>query len=184
MVHATQARRPHPLTSQAAETHESDLLLQGCPPTPPSSTPHTPVDIQPLALDLQIGADGVDRQTAVRELLKCSCHNLDPRQQLWWVLCEFKVIFALIEEEVGLTHLMQHKIDTGAAQPIKMCHLSLAHLATADNMIDEIQGIGIIEPFDSPWVLAVVMIDKKKFKDDVLQQETTKQSDQEPTAPH
>lgn len=90
----------------------------------------------------------------VREALKCSCDNLDPRQQeeLWWVLWEFKDNFALTEEEVGLTNLETHKIDTGAARPIKMCHLSLAHMATAEGLIDKIQGPGLIVPSDSPWV--------------------------------
>ncbi|KAI3357066.1 hypothetical protein L3Q82_015453 [Scortum barcoo] len=58
---------------------------------------------------------GVDRLAAVREVWKRSSDNLELRQQeeLWQLLWEFKDIFALTEEEVGLTHLVQHEIDTG-----------------------------------------------------------------------
>lgn len=72
-------------------------------------------------------AGEVDRAAAVREVWKHSCDNLDHRQkeELWQVLLEFKNIIALTEEQVGLTHLAQHEIQTGDARPIKT-HLQMS----------------------------------------------------------
>lgn len=80
------------------------------------------------------------------------------------MLLEFKDIFALTEEEVGLTHLVQHDIDTGDARPIKTRprRLPLAHQAAADSAIGEMLRAGIIEPSDSPWASGVVMVNKKR----------------------
>ncbi|KAI3361646.1 hypothetical protein L3Q82_002011 [Scortum barcoo] len=107
---------------------------------------------------------GVDRLAAVREVWKRSSDNFELRQQeeLWQL--EFKDIFALTEEEVGLTHLVQHEIDTGDSRPIKTHphRLPLAHQAAADSAIDEMLKAGIIEPSDSPWASGVVMVNKKK----------------------
>lgn len=122
MVHPTQAPRPLLPTSRAAEAHHgADPPLQAFPPTPLSPTPHTLVDVQPPALDQQSPTCGVDRLAAVREVWERNCDNLEPWQQeeLWRLLLKFKDIFALTEEEVGLTHLVQHDIDTGDALPIK-----------------------------------------------------------------
>lgn len=72
----------------------------------------------PSALDKQLK---LDRLAVVREVWERSCHDLIPEQQevLWQVLLEFKEFFFLTEDEVGLTHLVQHDINTGDAQPIK-----------------------------------------------------------------
>lgn len=56
---------------------------------------------------------------AVREIWRKNCGGLDPQQQdqLWQVLQEFRDCFAWSDEEVGGTHLVEHVIDTGDAQP-------------------------------------------------------------------
>lgn len=61
---------------------------------------------------------------------------------------EFLNIFALTVEEVGLTNLVQHDIDTGDALPIKTRphRLPLAHQAAADCAIEEMLRAGTIEP--------------------------------------
>lgn len=155
MVHPTQA--PHLATIRAAEaTQVADPPFQLL----------TPIDAQPSALDQYPLAGVGDRLAAVREIWKRSCDGLEPTQQeeLWQVLSEFQNIFALTEEEVGLTHLVQHEIDTGDARPIKTRprRLPLAHHAAADSAIDEMLKAGIIEPSDSPWASGVVMVNKKK----------------------
>lgn len=76
MVHPTQAPRPLPPISRAAEAHHgSDPPLQASP------TPHTPVDVKPPALDQQPPAGGVGRLAAVREVWERNCDNLEPGQQ-------------------------------------------------------------------------------------------------------
>lgn len=165
MVHPTQAPKPHRPTSNLVGT------LRGPEPVPQSvsskPTPlHPLVDVQPPAPDQQTPPVSASRLTAVREIWERSCINLEPtqREELWRVLWEFKDIFALSEEEVGLTHLVQHEIDTGDARPIKTRprRLPLAHQAAADSAIEEMLEAGIIEPSDSPWASGVVMVNKKK----------------------
>lgn len=67
------------------------------------------------------------------------------------MLWEFRDIFALTEEEVGLRHLVRHEIYTGDARPIKTRprRLPLAHQAAADSAIEEMLRTGKIEPSDS-----------------------------------
>lgn len=78
------------------------------------------------------------------------------------MLLEFQDIFALTEEEVGLTDFVQHNIDTGDARPIKTRprRLPLAHQALA--AIEEMLKVGTIKPADSPWASGVVMVNKKR----------------------
>ena len=97
----------------------------------------------------------------MREIWGRNCVGLDPEQQerLWQLLFEFKDSFALSEEEVGQTHLVQHEIDTGDARPIKMHprRIPLARQEAADKAVLEMQRANFIEPSDSPWEAPVVM---------------------------
>ncbi|KAJ3584248.1 hypothetical protein NHX12_014744, partial [Muraenolepis orangiensis] len=67
----------------------------------------------------QPGGDGV--RLALKAIwTKNSGHlTASQQEQLWELLREFKDSFALGEEEVVITHLAQHEIDTENAQPIK-----------------------------------------------------------------
>lgn len=92
--------------------------------------------------------------TAVREIWRTNCGGLDSQQQdrLWQVLQEFWDCFALSDEEVGRTHLVQHVIDTGDA-PMK-CRprrLPLARQQACDEAVGKLLQADLIEPSDSPW---------------------------------
>lgn len=90
--------------------------------------------------------------------------NAQQQMSLWQQLWEYNDIFALNADEVGFTHLVQHHIDTGEVRPIKvrLCHLLMVPQKAADKEISAMLGAGIIEPSDSPWSSAVVMVPKKK----------------------
>ncbi|KAJ8356934.1 hypothetical protein SKAU_G00197280 [Synaphobranchus kaupii] len=128
--------------------------------------PSTSLGPIPLAQLPQMGEE--ERLSAVREIWRKNCDGLEPQQHeaLWWLLLEFKDIFALTEEDVGQTHLAQHDIITGDAQPVKMHprRLPLARQEAADKALWEMQQAGIIEPSDSPWASPVVMVPKKGGK--------------------
>lgn len=127
---------------------------QTTPPATQSPVVHSMEGACPPALEKQLKLGCGDRLAVMRGVWERSCHNLTPEQQeaLWQVLLEFEDIFALAEDEVGLTHLVQHDIDTGDARPIKTRprRLPLAHQAAADGAIEEMLRAGIIEPSDSP----------------------------------
>lgn len=155
-----------PSVRTAEEQRETQPLLQPTPLVLQPLVPHLPAVTQPPSqVQCPTAAEG-DRMAVVREVWKRSCHSLDDKQQeeLWQVLMEFQDIFALTEEEVGLTHLVQHDIDTGDARPVRTRprRLPLAHQAAADSAITEMRKAGIIEPSDSPWASRVVMVNKKK----------------------
>lgn len=79
------------------------------------------------------------------------------------MLWEFRDSFALREDDVGLTHLVEHVINTGDTRPIKVCPRQppLAQQEAVDKELNEMLRMGIIEPSDSPWASAVVMVTEK-----------------------
>ncbi|KAJ7992703.1 hypothetical protein DPEC_G00281430 [Dallia pectoralis] len=90
----------------------------------------------------------------------------EQREQLEQLLVEFKDSFAWDEQGVGCTHLVQHEIDTGDAQPIKTRprRIPLAQQEAADRAVEEMEQAGFIEPSNSPWSAPVVMVPKKGGK--------------------
>ncbi|KAJ8416517.1 hypothetical protein AAFF_G00358050 [Aldrovandia affinis] len=126
---------------------------RACSPTSQSAPAQLP----------QVGEEGL--LAVVREVWRKNCDGLDPQQQgqLWQLLRDFQDSFAMSEGEVGRTELVQHDIDTGDAPPIK-CRprrLPLARQEACDKAVWSMQQAGIIEPSDSPWAAAVVMVPKK-----------------------
>ncbi|XP_054281163.1 uncharacterized protein LOC128998832 [Macrosteles quadrilineatus] len=63
----------------------------------------------------------------------------------------------------GRTNIVQHKIDTGDAKPIRQAprRLPLAKRDEAERIIKEMEADGVIEPSSSPWVSPVVLVKKK-----------------------
>ncbi|KAJ8383354.1 hypothetical protein AAFF_G00221440 [Aldrovandia affinis] len=129
------------------------VYAAACSPTSQSAPAQLP----------QAGEEGL--LAAVREVWRKNCDGLDPQQQgqLWQLLLDFQDSFTMSEGEVGRTELVQHDIDTGDAPPIK-CRprrLPLARQEACDKAVWSMQQAGIIEPSDSPWAAAVVMVPKK-----------------------
>ena len=101
----------------------------------------------------------------VRGIWENSREGLNSEQQdrLWNLLYEYRHSFATGPNDVGQTHLVQHFIKTGDAQPIRQRprRLPKARQGAAEQMIQEMRDAGIIEPSESPWVSPVVMVPKK-----------------------
>ena len=101
----------------------------------------------------------------MRDIWRKNCEGLDVQQQeqLWQLLLSFRDSFAMREDEVGQTHLALHKIDTGEARPIKSRprRLPLARQEVCDQAVEDMLQAGVIEPCDSPWASAVVLLPKK-----------------------
>jgi len=83
--------------------------------------------------------------------------------QLNELLCEYKDIFAKSSLDLGRTSLVEHKIDTGGAQPIKQSpyRVSQKQRAEIDNHIANMLDQEIIEVSSSPWSSPVVLVKKK-----------------------
>ncbi|KAG7496361.1 hypothetical protein JOB18_017623 [Solea senegalensis] len=75
-----------------------------------------------LPAEFPVAEGEEERVAAVRRIWAKNCEGLTQQQQdkLWQVLLEFRDIFALKDGEVGLTHMVEHFIDTGDARPVKV----------------------------------------------------------------
>lgn len=102
---------------------------------------------------------------AVRELCRRSSDGLDQQQcgQLRHLLEDYADIFAAKDEDCRRTGLVQHSIDTGTAQPIRLRphRLALGKRQVAEDKVREMAAAGVIEPSDSPWAAPAVLVRKK-----------------------
>uniref|UniRef100_A0AAZ1X8S4 Gypsy retrotransposon integrase-like protein 1 n=1 Tax=Oreochromis aureus TaxID=47969 RepID=A0AAZ1X8S4_OREAU len=89
--------------------------------------------------------------------------NIDQRQRLRCLLDENVDIFAASDKDSRQTGLVQHTIDTGSAQPIRLRphRLPLSKRQVAEEKIREMAAAGVIEPSNSPWAAPVVLVGKK-----------------------
>nr|WPV71156.1 MAG: replicase [Ips erranti-like virus 3] len=85
------------------------------------------------------------------------------KQTFGRLLHDYKDVFALNETDLGRTHLVRHKIETGDYLPIKQRprRLPLAKQAEVENLIQDMADRSVIEPSTSPWSSPVVLVTKK-----------------------
>ncbi|XP_034081332.1 uncharacterized protein LOC117552165 [Gymnodraco acuticeps] len=121
---AEPAGRPPTPTVSTLEIEENPLSVPVSPvtPTQDNSPPVTPGLRHPSTAPPQLPQTEVEEaQSAVLEVWRKNCGGLNPEQQeqLGQLLLEFQGSFAMKEEEVGRTHLVEHEIDTGDSRPIR-----------------------------------------------------------------
>lgn len=78
-------------------------------------------------------------------------------------LRRYQSVFAKSKNDLGVTNIIQHQIDTGNARPIKQPprRLPLAKQKEAENEIHRMLDNNIIEPSNSPWSSPVVLVTKR-----------------------
>ena len=71
--------------------------------------------------------------------------------------------FAKSKNALGCTDLIQHKINTGDAVPIKQNYrrLPIAMQDEAEQELNRMLDAGVIEPSVSPWAAPIVLVRKK-----------------------
>ena len=165
----TGCRVTHTIITQTTETVTDAVACCDSQMTAPAQTPTLPT-LDPC-LHPVIAAEPVadERVSAVTEVWQRNSDGLTPNEQnlLLQLLLEFKDCFSLSETDIGRTDLIEHNIDTGDAQPIRMRprRLPLARQAAVDKALGEMQRAGLIEPSNRPWAAPVVMVPKKKKED-------------------
>jgi transposase InsO family protein len=72
-------------------------------------------------------------------------------------------LFSASEYDIGRTHLVQHRIDTGENRPFKeaLRRHPIAYLPVIDQHVNDMLHNDIIEPSASPWSSNVVLIKKR-----------------------
>ena len=129
---------------------EEAEVLEPCPAKPdPASVCETPVKnedvIQSLITNLPSELTE-EQRGAVRQLLQ-----------------ENEAIFSKGEYDIGRTHLVEYRIDTGDHRPFRqpLRRHPFKHLDLIDTEVAKMQEHGIVEPAASPWASNVVLVRKK-----------------------
>ena len=101
----------------------------------------------------------------VKLLYERSVTNLQPYQQklLYNLLQEYAHLFSRGAEDLGRTSIVKHRIDTGAAVPIRQPprRLPLTRREEAALAVQDMLKQGVIEPSTSPWASPIVLVRKK-----------------------
>ena len=101
----------------------------------------------------------------LQDLFDRSSHDLDgeQKQKLKDLLLEFQDVFADGNGRIGRTNLINHRIDTGDAKPIKQRPRPVPiHLRQElDQAMEDLIEKDLIEPSNSPWCAPIVLVRKK-----------------------
>ncbi|KRY47148.1 Retrovirus-related Pol polyprotein from transposon 17.6 [Trichinella britovi] len=99
-------------------------------------------------------------ERALVDRAECSEQN---RRTLRSLLRRYGKAISCGEGDLGRTSLVQHRIETGGAQPVKLPprRLPQAQRETVDRLIREMLHAGVIEPASGPWSSPVVLVRKK-----------------------
>lgn len=87
----------------------------------------------------------------------------DERHKLLEVLKEYEDVFSKDKMDIGCTHLIEHKIDTGDSLPLASPprRIPIALEEKVDKLVEDLLANDIIRPSDSPWNAPIVIVAKK-----------------------
>lgn len=99
------------------------------------------------------------------DLYESSVQELPVEQhsQIAKLLMDYQDVFSKGDGDLGRTDIIKHKIDTGAAAPIRQRarRLPTNHQEEVDRQVKDMLSRGIIEPSKSPWSAPIVLVTKK-----------------------
>jgi len=108
-------------------------------------------------------------QKEVPEYIQKLVEDVDPATpegmtiRLQELLLQYRHTFSESEQDLGLTDIVVHHIDTGSARPVRqqLRKFAPAHVEAIAQHVDDMLKQGIIEPAYSPWASNVVLVKKK-----------------------
>ncbi|CAG2208722.1 unnamed protein product [Mytilus edulis] len=99
------------------------------------------------------------------DLFKSGSKLLSETQTLQFqrLLQKYSNAFAKSKNDLGCTDMIQHKINTGNAAPVKQNprRLPVAMQEEADRELSRMLDAGVIEPSISPWAAPIVLVREK-----------------------
>ena len=89
--------------------------------------------------------------------------DVEQRAKVRALLVRHRGILSTGDHDIGRTNLVEHRIDTGDARPIRqpLRRQTFEHTKFIREETDEMLRHGIIEPAASPWASNVVLVKKK-----------------------
>ncbi|KAJ8364795.1 hypothetical protein SKAU_G00136260 [Synaphobranchus kaupii] len=135
-------------------------------PKPPTTSGPAPPQPAPAPTVEPAALFSAETSKAIHDLWQCSSDGLDSQQrhQLKLLLDDYVEIFAARNEDCKQTGLVQHAIETGSAQPIRLRphRLALTKWQAAEDKVRNIAAAGVIEPSNSSWAAPAVLVRKKE----------------------
>ncbi|KRZ91653.1 Transposon Ty3-I Gag-Pol polyprotein [Trichinella sp. T8] len=106
--------------------------------------------------------DSVQLEACERTLARAECSARNPRV-LRILLRRYGKAISCGDANLRRTNLVQHRIETGGAQPVKLPprRLPQAQREVVDHLIREMLHAGVIELPSGPWSSPVVLVRKK-----------------------
>ena len=91
------------------------------------------------------------------------CLSPMEQAQLEELLLNYRDVFSMGPEDLGLTNVVQHQIVTGDAQPIRQAPRRLPQFlkSDVDRQVEEMIAHGIVQPSTSPWSSPIVLVKKQ-----------------------
>ena len=82
------------------------------------------------------------------------------------LLVAYQDVFSRSENDLGITDIVEHNIDTGDARPIRqqLRRFPPAHVEAISEHVDNMLSQGVIEPACSPWASNIVLVRKKTIR--------------------
>ena len=104
----------------------------------------------------------------VNELYEKATHgkSIDEKRALAEMLNKYEHVFSKNDEDLGLTKLVEHTINTGDSRPLRQPprRVPLAFAEKEKEVVDLMQKQGIIQKSTSPWASPIVLVKKKNGK--------------------
>ena len=88
------------------------------------------------------------------------------KKDLATLIGKYQDVFVTNEKELGRTAILQHRINTGDAMPIKqpVRRLPFAKQQVAEEIVQDLLEHDLIEMSESPWSSPIVLVPKKNGK--------------------
>ena len=122
------------------------------------------VEDSPMMISsVQRGTVSLELEEALWLLAEKASLASEEREKLFLFLLEYADVFALCNDELGRTNVLQHEIHTGDASPIcqqfrRVCPQKRQEMR---NLLSEMLERDVIKPSCSPWASPVVLVKKK-----------------------
>ena len=135
---------------------------------PTLSPPLMTVDVEPMGTVTCANVSTIasnERCRRLRDMLNISKDAVNPRefQDFETFLLENHDVFALSDDELGCTDVVQHHIETGDISPIHQqpYRTPYSQREKIAELIVDMEQRGIVQPSSSPWASPVVLVPKK-----------------------